>query len=62
MGTGGSVSSAIRTSSKRGSAISRCFVQRLFSGLFGISAGRSMLHGRLEAERPPASAEPPSSG
>ena len=37
-----------------------CFAQRLFSGLSGIRARRSMLNGRCEAERPPASAGQPS--
>ena len=50
------------TSSQRGSSTSHYIVQRLYSGLSGIRAGRSMLQGRFEAERPPASAEPPSSG
>ena len=59
---GGGAISAICASSKRVSAISRCFVPRLFSRLFGICARRSMLHGRLEAERHPASAGPPLGG
>ena len=38
------------------------FAQRLFGGLSGIRAGRSMSNGRLEVERPQALAVPPSCG